>query len=356
MTAHCSSASSCALRPPSGALAPSSPAARGGGLRAGARNAASRPWSSSAPVRGPSRRDPAPAGRAWPPSGRGGQPVDGGAAGRALPQGGRRARRRDRLRRLLSERGLRQADVVVSGLPWAAFPGELQRGLLERGDLGDEPGRAPSPRSPTSTPSRWRGPAASARCWPSGSRRSWRAYGVAQRASGVRLPRAPPSALDENYSYHGVMDFSLPESALAVQRGIGDICSRYDLDYWQRCESGQALAGGGLGGARQGRLAGPGRPGGVRRRRAGAAGARGGHGDDRRPRARRAVSAFTYVLTPGFGALTLARHGTTEQRAELLPRLATGEVETCFALTEPDAGLQLAGDHDVGPAATAATT
>jgi phospholipid N-methyltransferase len=35
-----------------------------------------------------------------------------------------------RLAELLAERGLRQADVVVSGLPWAAFPRELQRGLL----------------------------------------------------------------------------------------------------------------------------------------------------------------------------------------------------------------------------------
>jgi acyl-CoA dehydrogenase len=49
-------------------------------------------------------------------------------------------------------------------------------------------------------------------------------------------------------------------------------------------------------------------------------------------------SAFTYVLTPGFGAMTLARHGTPEQKAALLPKLATGELETCFALTEPDAG------------------
>ncbi|MGP3918113.1 class I SAM-dependent methyltransferase [Nonomuraea sp. 10N515B] len=31
---------------------------------------------------------------------------------------------------LLRERGLRQADVVVSGLPWAAFPEGLQRDLL----------------------------------------------------------------------------------------------------------------------------------------------------------------------------------------------------------------------------------
>ncbi|WP_049563294.1 class I SAM-dependent methyltransferase [Nonomuraea sp. SBT364] len=31
---------------------------------------------------------------------------------------------------LLTQRGLRQADVVVSGLPWAAFPTELQLALL----------------------------------------------------------------------------------------------------------------------------------------------------------------------------------------------------------------------------------
>ncbi|MBF8194497.1 SAM-dependent methyltransferase [Nonomuraea sp. K274] len=35
-----------------------------------------------------------------------------------------------RLGELLFERGLRQADVVVSGLPWAAFPQTLQRDLL----------------------------------------------------------------------------------------------------------------------------------------------------------------------------------------------------------------------------------
>ncbi|MEV1243141.1 acyl-CoA dehydrogenase family protein [Nonomuraea sp. NPDC049750] len=133
------------------------------------------------------------------------------------------------------------------------------------------------------------------------------------------------------------MDFTLPESALAVQRGIGDICSRYDLDYWQRCEADKRwpeevwaeLAKGGwlglavpeeFGGGGQGLLELA-----VATETLAASGAAGG-------------SAFTYVLTPGFGALTLARHGTAEQRAELLPRLATGEVETCFALTEPDAG------------------
>ncbi|MGW0811335.1 acyl-CoA dehydrogenase family protein [Nonomuraea sp. NPDC002799] len=133
------------------------------------------------------------------------------------------------------------------------------------------------------------------------------------------------------------MDFSLPDSAQAVLRGIGDICARYDLDYWQRCESEkrwpqevwEELAKGGWlglavpeehGGGGQGLLELA-----VATETLAASGAAGG-------------SAFTYVLTPGFGALTIARHGTAAQRADLLPRLATGEVETCFALTEPDAG------------------
>lgn len=133
------------------------------------------------------------------------------------------------------------------------------------------------------------------------------------------------------------MDFTLPESALAVQRGVADICARYDLDYWQRCEAEKRWPqevweelgeGGWLG------LAVPERFGGggqgllelaVATETISASGAAGG-------------SAFTYVLTPGFGALTLTRHGSAWQQEELLPRLASGELETCFALTEPDAG------------------
>jgi acyl-CoA dehydrogenase len=45
-----------------------------------------------------------------------------------------------------------------------------------------------------------------------------------------------------------------------------------------------------------------------------------------------------YLLTPAFGGLTVTRHGTEEQRRELLPGIAAGEIETCFAITEPDAG------------------
>jgi acyl-CoA dehydrogenase len=47
---------------------------------------------------------------------------------------------------------------------------------------------------------------------------------------------------------------------------------------------------------------------------------------------------FLYILTPGFGAMTLARHGTVEQQDAILPGVATGDVQFCLALTEPDAG------------------
>ncbi|MEU0568262.1 methyltransferase domain-containing protein [Nonomuraea sp. NPDC005983] len=46
------------------------------------------------------------------------------------------------LGRLLLDRGLRQADVVVSGLPWAAFPDAAQRTLLEAVTLAMSPAGA----------------------------------------------------------------------------------------------------------------------------------------------------------------------------------------------------------------------
>src|SRR3546814_14771628 len=36
--------------------------------------------------------------------------------------------------------------------------------------------------------------------------------------------------------------------------------------------------------------------------------------------------------------MTLTRHGTEEQKQEILPGLAAGRTQFCLALTEPDAG------------------
>ena len=133
------------------------------------------------------------------------------------------------------------------------------------------------------------------------------------------------------------MDFDLPESAAAVRDGVAAIAARHGLEYWDRCDADKrwpeevwrALAGGGwlglavpeeYGGAGQGLLELA-----VAAETLAASGAG-------------AAASFLYLLTPAFGALTIARHGTEEQKRALLPSLATGESETCFAITEPDAG------------------
>jgi acyl-CoA dehydrogenase len=41
-----------------------------------------------------------------------------------------------------------------------------------------------------------------------------------------------------------------------------------------------------------------------------------------------------------FGINPVLRHGTEEQRQEFLPRAARGDLHTCFAVTEPDAGTE----------------
>ena len=132
------------------------------------------------------------------------------------------------------------------------------------------------------------------------------------------------------------MDFALPETALAVQEGVRAIGARYDHDYWSRMEEEHRFpwevwkdlaAGGWLG------LTVPDEYGG------------GGQGMLELAMACETLAAsggtggtFLYILTPGFGATTLTRHGSVEQKARLLPGLATGDLQFCMALTEPDAG------------------
>jgi acyl-CoA dehydrogenase len=133
------------------------------------------------------------------------------------------------------------------------------------------------------------------------------------------------------------MDFDLPESAIAVREGVTKIAGRYGQDYWDECDTAKRwpeevwreLVRGGWhslaipeehGGAGQGLLELA-----VALESLAAGGAGG-------------AASFMYLLTPAFGGLTIARHGTEEQRREFLPAIAAGELETCFAITEPDAG------------------
>jgi acyl-CoA dehydrogenase len=132
------------------------------------------------------------------------------------------------------------------------------------------------------------------------------------------------------------MDFDLPESAIAVRDGVAAVAAKYDHAYWSRCEEEKRypeevyrdLADGGWLG-----LSVPEEYGG------------GGHGLLETALACETLCAsggtagsFIYVLNPGFGVTTLARHGTEEQKQQILPGLATGDIQFSFGLTEPDAG------------------
>jgi acyl-CoA dehydrogenase len=132
------------------------------------------------------------------------------------------------------------------------------------------------------------------------------------------------------------MDFDLPETALAVREGVAAVAAKYDNAYWSRCEEEHRFPdevfkdlgdGGWLG------LCIPEEYGG------------GGQGllelavaNDTLCASGGTAGTFIYVTTPGFGAMTLVRHGTDEQKQRILPGIADGSVQFCFALTEPDAG------------------
>ncbi len=132
------------------------------------------------------------------------------------------------------------------------------------------------------------------------------------------------------------MDFDLPDSAVAVREGVAAVAAKYDHAYWSRCEEEKRypeeayrdLAEGGwlglsvpeeYGGGGQGLLETA-----IACETLCASGATAG--------------SFFYVLNPGFGATTLVRHGTEEQKQEILPGLASGQTQFSFGLTEPDAG------------------
>ncbi|WP_141012996.1 acyl-CoA dehydrogenase family protein [Nocardioides sambongensis] len=132
------------------------------------------------------------------------------------------------------------------------------------------------------------------------------------------------------------MDFDLPETAEAVREGVAAVAAQYDHAYWSRCEEEHRfpqevfddLGSGGWFG-----LCVPEEYGG------------GGQGLLELAVANMTLCAsggvagtFFYVTTPGFGAMTLTRHGTDQQKQRILPGLADGSIQFCLALTEPDAG------------------
>ncbi|HEU4320498.1 MAG TPA: acyl-CoA dehydrogenase family protein, partial [Acidimicrobiia bacterium] len=52
--------------------------------------------------------------------------------------------------------------------------------------------------------------------------------------------------------------------------------------------------------------------------------------------------SFWVFRTVTWGGLAMGRDGTDEQKRDLLPRIASGDLTVCFSLTEPDAGSDAA--------------
>lgn len=53
--------------------------------------------------------------------------------------------------------------------------------------------------------------------------------------------------------------------------------------------------------------------------------------------------ALGYGLDACFGAVTIQRHGTPAQRAEFLPKIASGDYHFALSMTEPDGGTDILG-------------
>ncbi len=50
------------------------------------------------------------------------------------------------------------------------------------------------------------------------------------------------------------------------------------------------------------------------------------------------AGAWYLIITEVFGGISIVRHGTRAQKKKYLPGIASGEIEFCMGLTEPDAG------------------
>ncbi len=133
------------------------------------------------------------------------------------------------------------------------------------------------------------------------------------------------------------MDFSLTPEQQAIRETVGRICAEFDDDYWlERDKSGEypldfhaaMAAGGWLGVAMPEEHGGAGlgvvEAGLVMHTVAGSSGAMG------------AASAIHLNI---FGPHPIVVFGSEEQKARWLPDLIQGRVKSCFAVTEPDAGL-----------------
>ena len=133
------------------------------------------------------------------------------------------------------------------------------------------------------------------------------------------------------------MQFGWSEQHEQVREAVERLCARFDLDYWRDCDTQgefphdfhRAMAEGGwLGIAMPEEFGGSGL-GIVEATILMQAVAQSGAG----------MSGCSAIHLNIFGPQPIVKHGTDEQRRRMLPELVAGEKKACFAVTEPDSGL-----------------
>lgn len=132
------------------------------------------------------------------------------------------------------------------------------------------------------------------------------------------------------------MDFDPDPDHEALRKGVRAVISRFDDDYWSACDAEHrfpdefygALAGGGwLGVAIPEEYGGAGlgiTEAGLLLQEVAASGA--------------AMNGCSAIHLTVFGMNPVVKHGSSELRQELLPRVVSGDLHVSFGVTEPDAG------------------
>ncbi len=133
------------------------------------------------------------------------------------------------------------------------------------------------------------------------------------------------------------MDFQLTPEHQRLQQAVREIVGRFDAGYWQELDRSQSFPE-----ELWGQLAQHGYLGVAIPKKYGGLGfgmlemsliveeiAAAGAG---------ALAGLLYVLTPVFGGISLNVHGSEEQKASYLPRIARGELEFALGMTEAEAG------------------
>ena len=134
--------------------------------------------------------------------------------------------------------------------------------------------------------------------------------------------------------------FWLTEDQEAIREGVAQVCSKYDDSYWLKTDDtgkfpedfvADMAAGGWLGVAMPERVGGAGlglTEAAVVMQTVAQSGA--------------GFTGASSIHLNIFGPMPLVKFGTDAQRHELLPRLISGEDKMCFAVTEPNSGLDTA--------------